>query len=316
MSSIVVAGDTSGSITIAAPLVAGSNTITLPAATGTVVLANASGNVGIGTASPASKLDVHSSGQVDKAGVSGKWTSRLRDTTNTAATGSGGSLLFTGSKSIAGAAGNFAGIAGLKENSTDSNEQGYLAMYTTPVTGVITERMRIDSSGNVGIGTASPGAKLHVNGNGAFSGAVGCTTRSDITSAGVAQGTPIVIKIVKPIPAVSLGTKLRIPFISQPHLNHQVVLKVWGTTANYNVTGPTGFECSASISNPAGTPPTLQASWGTGGNYASMAIVGQYLEISFTSAYTSPTNNGIVMILEYVTPGEALSINVAGIVMN
>ena len=37
MSSIVVAGDTSGSITIAAPLVAGSNTITLPAATDTLV---------------------------------------------------------------------------------------------------------------------------------------------------------------------------------------------------------------------------------------------------------------------------------------
>ena len=37
MSSIVVAGDTSGSITIAAPLVAGSNTLTLPVATDTLV---------------------------------------------------------------------------------------------------------------------------------------------------------------------------------------------------------------------------------------------------------------------------------------
>jgi len=37
MSSIVVAGDTSGSITISAPLVAGSNTLTLPVATDTLV---------------------------------------------------------------------------------------------------------------------------------------------------------------------------------------------------------------------------------------------------------------------------------------
>lgn len=42
MSSIVVSGDTSGAITIAAPAVAGTNTLTLPAATGTVMV---SGNM-------------------------------------------------------------------------------------------------------------------------------------------------------------------------------------------------------------------------------------------------------------------------------
>lgn len=45
MSSVVIAGDTSGSITIAAPAVAGSNTLTLPAATGTVIYSNASDNL-------------------------------------------------------------------------------------------------------------------------------------------------------------------------------------------------------------------------------------------------------------------------------
>lgn len=38
MSSIVVSGDTSGAITLAAPAVSGTNTITLPASTGTVAL--------------------------------------------------------------------------------------------------------------------------------------------------------------------------------------------------------------------------------------------------------------------------------------
>lgn len=38
MSSIVVSGDTSGAITLQAPLVAGTNTITIPAATGTLAL--------------------------------------------------------------------------------------------------------------------------------------------------------------------------------------------------------------------------------------------------------------------------------------
>ena len=37
MSSVVISGDTSGSITLSAPAVAGTNTITLPASTGTVL---------------------------------------------------------------------------------------------------------------------------------------------------------------------------------------------------------------------------------------------------------------------------------------
>jgi hypothetical protein len=42
MSSVVISGDTSGSITVSAPAVAGTNTATLPAATGTVMV---SGNM-------------------------------------------------------------------------------------------------------------------------------------------------------------------------------------------------------------------------------------------------------------------------------
>jgi hypothetical protein len=45
MSAITIAGDTSGSITLDAPAVAGSNTLTLPAATGTVIYADGSGNL-------------------------------------------------------------------------------------------------------------------------------------------------------------------------------------------------------------------------------------------------------------------------------
>tara|TARA_R100001463_G_scaffold4162_1_gene15935 strand:+ start:4011 stop:4607 length:597 start_codon:yes stop_codon:yes gene_type:complete len=42
MSSIVINGDTSGAITVAAPAVAGSNTLTLPATTGTILDTNSS----------------------------------------------------------------------------------------------------------------------------------------------------------------------------------------------------------------------------------------------------------------------------------
>ena len=37
MSSVIISGDTSGSVTLAVPAVAGTNTITLPAVTGTLI---------------------------------------------------------------------------------------------------------------------------------------------------------------------------------------------------------------------------------------------------------------------------------------
>jgi len=45
MSSVVISGDTSGAITLAAPSVAGTNTITLPANTGTVITTASTGTV-------------------------------------------------------------------------------------------------------------------------------------------------------------------------------------------------------------------------------------------------------------------------------
>jgi len=108
-------------------------------------------NLGIGTSSPGSGLAIDKPYSVDTDGAASKWTARFKDTSSYGV-GKGGSLLFTGVKSSGGSSGNYAGIAGLKENATDNNEQGYLALYTTPATGVITERLRLDSSGNLGLG--------------------------------------------------------------------------------------------------------------------------------------------------------------------
>ena len=59
----------------------------------------------------------------------------------------------------------FASILGGKENTTQGNNQGYFDIYTTASNTVPTFALRVDSAQRVGIGTASPAYKLHVNVN-------------------------------------------------------------------------------------------------------------------------------------------------------
>jgi hypothetical protein len=65
---------------------------------------------------------------------------------------SGGSKTFLG------------GIAALKENATDGNYAGALALYYRANGAGLSEGLRIKSDGNVGIGTTSPSGKLEVYG--------------------------------------------------------------------------------------------------------------------------------------------------------
>jgi hypothetical protein len=150
----------------------GADTLALVTA-GTSRLHIASGGlVGLGTSSPTSPLTIAQAVSVDTGGSTNKWTAKFRDTTATAIN-VGGGLLFQGIKSAASGVGNFAGIAGLKENATDNNEDGYLAFSTTTnTTGLLAERARIDSSGRLLVGTSSTAtvgdsqyARLQVKGN-------------------------------------------------------------------------------------------------------------------------------------------------------
>jgi hypothetical protein len=93
-----------------------------------------------------------------------------------AAADKGGQLNFT-ANTVSLANYPVAGVHGYHETVGAGNYSGYLSMYTTSSGGSVTERMRIDSTGNVGIGTASPSAKLDVVGDIKLSG--GVITSSD-----------------------------------------------------------------------------------------------------------------------------------------
>ena len=109
---------------------------------------DSSGNVGIGTSSPSYKLDVVGGIRVNLTGQAQIWNGATGVYTSYQYNGTTNGDIGTANQTFSGGATGDFGI---------TSRAGNLVLGTNT-----TERMRIDSSGNVGIGTSSPGYKLDV----------------------------------------------------------------------------------------------------------------------------------------------------------
>jgi len=119
--------------------------------TGDVLTANTSGNVLVGTTTDYNMKHVIAGvGSATTTGTGSYAVASIYDTSSQAA-GKGGGLAFQGNDGVNTGI-TYATINGAKENSTSGNYASYLGFSTRVNSGVVTERMRIDSSGNVGIG--------------------------------------------------------------------------------------------------------------------------------------------------------------------
>jgi hypothetical protein len=107
------------------------------------------GNVGIGTTNPLTNTHIAGSN-----GVTDSFGQLFISTTNTATQDFGGQITLGGFFNGTSNQTAFGAIAGRKENSTANSALGYLSFATQ--NGTITERMRITSGGDVGIGTSTP----------------------------------------------------------------------------------------------------------------------------------------------------------------
>jgi hypothetical protein len=152
---------------------------------------NSSGNVGIGTSSPDAKLHVNGLIEANGSLYRGIFGGAVQDGDMTGATGGNGSEVQIQSPSsirpasltLGGSLGNneLLGVIGFyNSGNTDgkrlrayirsgqegatANEQGALMVFSTAsdAASTPTERMRIDSSGNVGIGTNAPADTLNI----------------------------------------------------------------------------------------------------------------------------------------------------------
>ena len=111
---------------------------------------DASGNLGIGTTSPLSRIDARAA-----SALIGNYQTIQAFSTDTATIDYGGGLslggYYNGTSSIA----VFGNVVGRKENSTAGNYAGYLAFGTNAQATGVVERARITSAGNFCIGTTT-----------------------------------------------------------------------------------------------------------------------------------------------------------------
>jgi len=161
-------------------------------------------------------------------------------------------LTFEGKYNTAGNPASWASVAGLKENATDGNYAGYLSFSTRANGANQAERMIIDSSGNVGIGTSSPQYTTQITSTSANAVTNILALHNGSNAAGTGTGARLLFKLanfenaiesrkyasIEGISTSSYNEAIDLVFKTQPHASGGDVQERMRIDSNGRVTMP------------------------------------------------------------------------------
>jgi hypothetical protein len=245
-------GSTSGYVEIDAPAVAGDNTLALPSTpNGSLVALDSSGKLLVGTDTAPSAV-----GPLQIVDTVSSVLVLARNDTSISAGNSVGEIRFYSNDSTAASYEQCATIAASADGTFADGDKPTRLVFSTTADGASspTERLRIDSSGRVGIGITSPASALHVVTSGA-----GEIRHADGARA-VAMGSTGTISYIGSITAGN-GLALYSANEEKARIDASGRLLVGASSGNgsvslFQIVGNTGGNTGAQISLSRGAIPT------------------------------------------------------------
>lgn len=274
----------------------------------------ASGLIGMGTNAPALPLEIRGNAAVfnsDARAMIGNYDLTAM------AQGVGGGIQFGGKADTNGAVAGFASISGIKENATNGDFSSALVFTTRAHPATQSEKLRITSTGRIGIGTNAPTANLEVSsGTAQYAPAVNIMASAHATSerAAISFGVNSAANVGWQLGQDRNGNGTRDMYLYDIANTRDVMY--WGSNGNVaigttDVTGTNKLKVSGNVSavdiNSTGNISTSGNIDATGNITATGSIGAKYQDVAEWVETSQALRAGTVVVLDQTRSNQVVA---------